>query len=308
MGTIRIGVAPRSWSGIEAYTTPALGTVIGNPSVDILNSIINKFPLNSGWNIASTFLNGYIEFIIDTLGIYLDGSGTPIDENSLPTGFNFQTLNYEASYSVGTNGSITLNVYPNLGASPLPFPTPITLNGVFNSLPRVVWTTDHTGNPGTQDQLFYHQMTGTYQRISTQWVIENLTDPTRGYNKPGDRMRMRNSDDSDSVFDEVTQINLFPNIRILPPYIIQTKKRIIFIIPDDVTDDDDTIVTITGNGTSFSGDALVGLINVLTPNRSGIYSIILNQRHDTLYIGDGTNTTENVAIPNPFGKTGFLGG
>jgi hypothetical protein len=68
----------------------------------------------------------------------------------------------------------------------------------------------------------------------------------------------------------------------------------------------------TGNylvlGTEFSGRQYVlGPFIYVLADPSGIYQIIPGQTHDTTYV-DHLTTTQNVAIPTPFIKTGFIDG
>lgn len=63
------------------------------------------------------------------------------------------------------------------------------------------------------------------------------------------------------------------------------------------------------NGTTFSGSVKLGLLKILTTQASGIYRIVADKTNDTLYINNpNDNTTANFAFPDPFIKTGFIGG
>lgn len=49
----------------------------------------------------------------------------------------------------------------------------------------------------------------------------------------------------------------------------------------------------------------LGILDILIADASGIYTLVVNQRHDTLY-NRATNDTSNVKIPDPTFITGFL--
>lgn len=65
-----------------------------------------------------------------------------------------------------------------------------------------------------------------------------------------------------------------------------------------------TTVIITG--TQFSGSVVLGELEILEAEGSGIYRFIPNQRHDSLYASARDGTTYDVKIPNPSAKTGFF--
>jgi len=59
--------------------------------------------------------------------------------------------------------------------------------------------------------------------------------------------------------------------------------------------------------TKFTGSILLGTFEILIADASGIYKITPDKTNDTLY-SQNSLTTEDVAIPTPFVKTGFIGG
>jgi len=90
---------------------------------------------------------------------------------------------------------------------------------------------------------------------------------------------------------------------------ICTPDRVVFTVPPEIGNSGGTaqIVAVikppSGGGTIF-----VGIITILIENASGIYRIIKDKTADTLYDRDTPGATINVRIPNPFAKTGFIGG
>lgn len=92
---------------------------------------------------------------------------------------------------------------------------------------------------------------------------------------------------------------------VVSSFLTQSDTEITFLAPAIVGD-----TTFSARGTIFDGAVLLGTLTVLlVPNPSGIYRIIIDKRNDTLYLDSPSGpTTEDVAIPEPFGETGFIGG
>ena len=66
---------------------------------------------------------------------------------------------------------------------------------------------------------------------------------------------------------------------------------------------------IIGEGGVEVGGGIVGTNNlVLSVDASGIYTLIKDKSDDTLYQRDSSDETIDVKIPDPFVKTGYLGG
>jgi hypothetical protein len=82
----------------------------------------------------------------------------------------------------------------------------------------------------------------------------------------------------------------------------------VFSIPDSCSGAGAVSVIATGNGVQFSGSYPLGGLIILTTNASGIYTLTSGKSADTLYSSLRDGTTYDVKIPNPFAKTGFIGG
>lgn len=65
----------------------------------------------------------------------------------------------------------------------------------------------------------------------------------------------------------------------------------------------DQLIVIGSGGISFGGAATI--ISVVDP--SGIYTLVVGKRHDTLYDRTGA-TSRDVMIPEPYAITGFIDG
>lgn len=62
------------------------------------------------------------------------------------------------------------------------------------------------------------------------------------------------------------------------------------------------------DGTQFSGSVPLGTLNIAVADTSGIYNISRGKKTDTLYDPARNGASNEVAIPKPFAKTGFIGG
>lgn len=89
----------------------------------------------------------------------------------------------------------------------------------------------------------------------------------------------------------------------------------IFTTPNEIIGDINLGITI-GNVNEIVGNISLGIevdpATVYSADSSGIYEIIPLKRNDTLYLRDAEDDSDvetvDVAIPRPFGKTGFVGG
>lgn len=88
----------------------------------------------------------------------------------------------------------------------------------------------------------------------------------------------------------------------------QTANLLIFYIPLDFPNEGDMELVAIGNGTQFSGSIALAAYTILVTNGSGIYVLSLGKTNDTLYSSERDGTTVDVKIPDPFAKTGFVGG
>lgn len=86
----------------------------------------------------------------------------------------------------------------------------------------------------------------------------------------------------------------------------QGQFLLIFIMPDF---EDAVQISIFISGTTFSGFVPLGNFPTINfTNATGIYKLVPGQAYDTLYNQDNPPETINVKIPDPFAKTGFIGG
>lgn len=92
-------------------------------------------------------------------------------------------------------------------------------------------------------------------------------------------------------------------------FISQSATQLVFRIPLFYNNPGTVNLIGIGNGVQFSGSVTLGTLTVLIENGSGVYEIVPGKTNDTIYTNSGTDaTTTDVAIPNPFAETGFVGG
>jgi len=78
-----------------------------------------------------------------------------------------------------------------------------------------------------------------------------------------------------------------------------------FTVPAGVTGQ---IVILTITSTQFSGSVALGkLMTIFFENATGIYTLVPGKTNDTLYDNDNGDTID-AKFPDPFWKTGFIGG
>jgi hypothetical protein len=318
MGTYKITPTSTA-SGVLSYRDQSNILHNTTPDSSVINNITSGAWIPNGvmYNLLSGFpgaQSGSITCTPNDNAIYLDGSSTPTNINSLPVGFNVTS----AKYTPGITSPLTTNTTEsNVGAqtaSPAAVinynSSLVSLNDVLATQFGVIWTINdaNNGEIDTSSQL----ITGNYNIISTQWTIINLTRPGATNFAAGEHGKLYNSY---THFDTITSIQVRKvdgTILKIPSsdFIDQTPLFIIFPIPDNPGSPGDMpTISPVDNGTNFIGSALAGSITIVVIDRSGLYLGSDSLRYDTVYVNSGTDaTTENLAIPQPFFKTGFIGG
>lgn len=234
-----------------------------------------QYNTGSNWNI------NYVRVLYNDAEIYRRNNGSVgsivVDTNaSFSTDNNYLTM-------FGSKWGIELLTYKNITIS--------TACG------------DFTYSPEAFDMHFFY-FSGQYDIISTHWVLTNLTHPSLVKQAlPGDQMKLTSDP---PIYDFSTVDSIIINDTPITVFDEQTAVFIKFTIPS-IPPQGPVPISIT-NPTTFTGTAYVDSWTILLASASGIYQISSGKTHDTLYLSAGeNNSTENVAIPNPFVKTGFIG-
>jgi hypothetical protein len=146
-----------------------------------------------------------------------------------------------------------------------------------------------------------HTITGEYTTMDI-----TLDAPNPAHN--GDTVTLT----APSGLDGVASIQLINGTDIVTvlaaDFVSQSATELVFLIPIYFNFPGTVNLIGIGNGVQFSGSVTLGTLTVLIENGSGVYEIVRGKTNDTIYSNSASgNTTTDVAIPNPFGRTGFVG-
>ena len=91
-------------------------------------------------------------------------------------------------------------------------------------------------------------------------------------------------------------------------FLLQTATLISFVCPD-ACNFTVGLTTVTIEIFAFSGTVDLGPNAVIITNGSGIYTLVSEQAHDKVYLDSETGQmTGEVKIPDPYFRTGYIGG
>lgn len=271
---------------------------------------------------------------------YLDGSAVGIPLSSLPAGFiptSAAIRQIAGLYPLSSNAGVclvdpasgtevaritgTFGVFPVeiTNANPAgadtyaDFPDISTLNSAFkltNSL-QLLLETEWDGVGTTKPRVNVIgpcQIFGTYNIISGSFTI-----PTAQPVTVGDTVTINAA----SGLEDVTEIKFQYEdpisgdlVEIEVDYtwfIIWTDIEITFLLPSSFNGLNVEVLVYI-QSTAFSGYAYIASLTVLVADASGIYKLVTNKSSDTIYTSHSTGTTSEIKIPDPFIKTGFVGG
>lgn len=213
--------------------------------------------------------------------------------------------NYFVAQTSQFNGSpFTVQVNGNGGSQDLGLGAPLaTINNPVDLFAAL--TIHITSNGKWRGYIAQNiKLTGLCTIVSNSWVLTNLTHPgLQPTFLAGDQGKLTSGNNDLAT---VTSINI-QGATVLPPFDSQSPSQITFTIPP-TTPPGSGPASIT-NPTIFSGQASIGVLNIVVANPSGVYNLTPNKLTDTIYVSSSTgNATVDVARPNPFFKTGYLGG
>lgn len=315
MGTWELRVANTSGSALTGVWVP-------NNIAAIISDILSQTPYNNSAGPGSWLLR----LAIDTSDILLDGI-THVPFSGLPTGFRItsarirtiwgsaasgvdiflQSNQLDEQHVVDNDNPISPSDFINLifdydfGTFPQPTILDVVNNGA--GLRLII-----SGSGFIQFGAGGSTFSGSFI-ISGDYEIDFFTyslSPTSGSNAHiGQTIRITSDGSAGSLQLDQLTISLACGT-VIPD--IQTATEFVFIIPDSCDNFGPTDIVATGNGVQFSGDVVLGTLTILLANASGIYKLVKGKSNDTLYSGARDGTTYTVKIPNPFAKTGFIGG
>lgn len=272
---------------------------------------------------------GDISFNVGEL--YLDADPTPITSvNDLPAGFTITSCHlvfrlgnsllaspdtYAAQFQPaesidisGTQGIAPIYSYDEV--HPLPVPSNVHL---FTELPGVTFECSFVAG-SVNTSLTYIQIIGTYEINNFSWALEN--------NSPVD------TGDSVTITTDPTLTNPLDPTQILTVDIDYTDESgnpqtinvpqsewtlitfFFFIFTLPTIPPEAKILTINITSTQFTGTVPLGVLTTIYfTGASGIYKLVRGKTNDTMYnVIDPDGGTVDVKIPDPFIKTGFIGG
>lgn len=322
--SVNIGGGGRSSTGDDT-STGWWATLIGSTDPDLIAGVLGTFI--ELWISPGTLGAPEISFHLDaaTPCIVLDGVDF-VAIQDLPPGWIADTLNVSMSISAGGgsgpsstgravigdgdsgfvhNGNLSANLAAGGGLSP---------NDMLNLILTLTCGGTPTGTPPPVGQLYMTfgsiGTSGTYTSTTQTWTLETPTDPIEE-----DTPVTVTSDGPDAMdFTQLLTVTLDwtdadgnPHSVDVPQilWIVITINLFTFLVPAGV---DGQIVTVNVTSTQFSGSVELGkLITIFFLNATGIYTITAGKTNDTIYDNDNGGTID-VKIPNPFFKTGFIGG
>ncbi len=308
-----------------------LGTLVNNIRVNLdglVDSVEEVHPLNPlDTSVGGTAL---LFVTMDQTTIILTGdvSGT-FDFFNLPAGFTVVTANIRTqlnsqggSYDVMHEG-FSLATTSSGGVVTTAIPSPTTLGVLLGSYGVDVDTIAGWQPPLTA-QWDFLQVTGTYVLVSFSWTTETTRSTTAPFLiSPGEQFTLESDplDPDPLQIEHLSAINIQYTDRdgdtqtfelLTTTFVIALTNNIfVSFFPDfdDIDASQPAFVIGIGDGTQFTGSVTLLTLTILIENGSGIYRIVSGKTNDTLYTNSAVDdTTADVMIPQPFAKTGFVGG
>lgn len=259
---------------------------------------------------------------------YLDGAAVPTPFGSLPPGFTPTSASIRSKVNFASNGttfrrfvqfaSLLEEVEIIVGAGVInstPFPNP-TIPSALNLLNNGMGIRHLLAGIGANNvQIDLLEIEGNYDSVAFQYTL----DPAAGSDVEANTPDINGEPANNGTLITIESDPLDPTHLLLDELTIsvtcgsviiktQTETLLEFWIPSSCSGSGSTNITATGNGVQFSGSVNLGALNILETDGSGIYVITPGKTNDTLYSSERDGTTRDVKIPNPLGKTGFVGG
>jgi hypothetical protein len=327
------GVNPGTWSywyaGISAPDSATIIQIVSRQNLGTMYEILQ----NKAGNNNPQTANDLLRFWFTGNCIYLDGSSTPISINTLPVGWTPLTAILSVNPTPTTYNLPTLTQHfflqldaltegvqdsPTLAYSSPPTAIDLLSNGCG------IRTTIHIDNSAAAGSLDIEEIVidGTYGIAqstpvivqqnpttpvsfgdSTKFIIttaEAAGTPISGstiYGTLKDVIQIQLSWIDSSGISHTTLID---NTHNQYSIIVNTQSELWFTLPLGFGSFSGTVnITFIFDGTQFSGSVLVGTLQVLFENASGIYVLDNSQVHDTLYFREG-HITDNklIMLPN----------
>ena len=267
----------------NALTTPNTTSSIVLSSQDVNGAPAASIDLNASVNNAGTIVTKIYDIANDP-GQYPLGY---ITRATLVAQFANQKLLFTGNTVLGIGAARSDIFIASSGAS--------NFNRIYSILASInasVWTMTVTW-----ELPFNFQLLTPTDPIEEDDIVEATSHDPDGIDYSQLLTAALEWTDSDGNFHSID----IPSIR----WIIFTLHFWRFTVPAGVNGQ---IVEVVITSTQFSGSVTLGkLVTLFFLNATGIYTITAGKTNDTIYDNDNGGTVD-VKIPNPFWKTGFVGG
>lgn len=294
---------------------------------DIENS--NDFTLSADVTTMSapSSFNDTVRLQANGACIYLDGSATPVGINELAAGFTptsasvkiSQKVSNPIEYQMTNGGNADFYLQQGVGVD-----GPVNTNEFDYTMPKTMLAIVNDGmglrvsvstltGQSQVYELYGLYIEGTYELQQFQFNIEPPEEPIEA----GTIITVTSPDEVDAInFEEVTLVTAeYYNeegelvvFEIEPEWWIEWSIHFfLYEMPPALFDDLPEWIEFKIYSTQFSGYVTLGkFITIYFLNAPGIYRLVPGKTNDTLY--DRHGGIIEVKIPNPFAKTGYIGG
>ncbi len=318
-----------------------------NDDATLLECIIGQTILDTPWLNAFApdgLHNNFIEFGFDQNTPIFSLDGAPaISFNSLPSGFlidsllvSFQSQMQLSGANISGSNFRALWDGDDFDNSPdlnTPItPTTYTYDVIDGGNPisalefiAMVFRIQHSGTfsgmggipPDVASSYIVANLLtieGTFTIITAQWTLEVPDEPVSA----GDPILVTSDPlDPDPLdFEQILTVEIHyidsmgnPQTINVPDteWVLVEENQFIFLMP--IFPSGMAWFSIVVTSTQFSGSVTLGQLTTLFfTSATGIYRLVTNKRSDTLYLENDPPNTIDVKIPDPFWKSGYVGG
>lgn len=321
------GIPVRAWYAQTFLPdAPTIVQIVSTQSADVLTASLRT-------SVGADAFSDTLRFNFVGNSIYLDGSLTPISINNLPIGWTpltailsvyptptlFQSANQSNHYFLQL-GTLTEGVQdtPSLAYSSPPTAIDLITNGCGIRIAETVANAAGIGDIELNELV----IEGTYGINQTQAQIVQQDPSTPVATGDSVRFIITTAEAGDlqtqgttiyGTLDNVTQIQLswvdlsgnaqttlIDDTHNAYSIIIHNSSELVFTLPLGFGSFSGPVnITFVFEGTQFSGSVLMGTLQVLFENASGIYALNTSQTNDELYVRAGfTTDTKQIFLPD----------
>jgi hypothetical protein len=301
---------------------------ISIPGTTIVDAIIEETSLYALMASATPLLafDNALRFDFFGNSCYLDGSLIPISFDTLPAGFTPLTAEVKVEVDLTNNANFYLQqnelAQGTINSKTFPYSLIPTALSLFNNGCGFRAVLDSSAGSSAIFYIYNLRIEGTYTIQASQFTLENSNIPV----KTGDKAKVStyiaagsagiSGQTQQGILNGVAQIQLsyidpitgdteYIYLDSNSYYIILQEYNILwFYIPFGFnlsfrTRGGNVNISLIGNGVQFSGTVLLGTLQVLAEDASGIYSLVSGQTSDELYFREGyTTNIQRIMLPD----------